>query len=284
MTAFATVLAIIRAGATPVLADIVAGTALLDMDSVQRCITPRTKAVLLVHLYGQARDVVVWAAFCDANGLTLVEDCAQAHLAVSGGQAAGTFGPIAAHSFYPTKNLGALGDAGAIVTDDPGLASKSSQLRNYGQQERYKHVSLGMNSRLDEMQAAILSARLDWLPEFTERRRVVAERYRCELTNPAVRLLDAPRERGEHVFHQFVVTCDDREALAEHLARRDVASLVHYPVPMHRQPALAGIRIAEGGLTVGERHAQTCLSIPCHPQLTDDDASAVIESVNSFTP
>lgn len=284
MTAFATVLAIIRAGATPVLADIDPRTALLSMDSSDSCIGPRTRAVLLVHLYGQARDVDSWATFCDSKGITLIEDCAQSHLAVSGGRPAGSFGPMAAYSFYPTKNLGAIGDAGAVVTNDAQLAAKARQLRNYGQAERYEHVSLGLNSRLDEMQAAILSERSRWLAAFTNRRREVADRYFSEINNQQVTLLSAPRQPEEHVFHQFVLNCNDRDALAGHLAGHGVSTLVHYPVPMHRQPALAGVAIAEAGLAAAERHARTCLSIPCHPQLTDDEVTSVVDAVNSFRP
>jgi len=284
MTAFATVLAIVRAGATPVLADIEPGTGLLSMESVERCLTPRTRAVLLVHLYGQARDVAAWAGFCAAHDVTLVEDCAQSHLALSGGRPAGTFGPIAAYSFYPTKNLGAVGDAGALVTDDPALAEAAACFRNYGQRERYEHVTMGMNSRLDEVQAALLLARLAWLVEFTARRQEVAAAYRSSIANEAVRLLDAPLEHASHVYHQFVVTTDDRTGLAAHLDAAGVGSLVHYPLAMQDQPALAGVTVDPAGLPASARHAQTCLSIPCHPQLTDPEVAQVVDAVNSYRP
>ena len=284
MTAFATVLAIVRAGATPVLADIDPGTGLLSMASVERCLSPRTRAVVLVHLYGQARDVASWVAFCAAHDIVLVEDCAQSHLAVSGGRPAGTFGPMAAYSFYPTKNLGAIGDAGAVVTDDAAFAEQAACLRNYGQRARYEHVALGLNSRLDELQAALLLARLDWLVEFTARRQEVAATYREAIVNPAVRLLDAPIEHASHVYHQFVVTTDDREALAAHLASAGVGSLVHYPVAMQDQPALAGIGVDPAGLPASAEHARICLSIPCHPQLTDTQVEQVVAAVNAYRP
>lgn len=284
MTAFASVLAILRAGATPVLADVEPGTALLSTVSVERCLTPRTRAVLLVHLYGQARDVRGWADFCAARDLVLVEDCAQSHLARSGGKAAGTFGPIAAYSFYPTKNLGAIGDAGAVVTDDAALAEQAACLRNYGQRERYEHVAHGLNSRLDELQAALLLVRLGWLVEFTARRQEVAGAYRSSIDNPHVRLLDAPIEHESHVYHQFVVTTDDRDGLAAHLAAAGVGSLVHYPVAMQDQPALAGVAGDPAGLPVSAEHARTCLSIPCHPQLTDAQVEQVVEAVNGYRP
>lgn len=284
MTAFATVLAIVRAGATPVLADIDEGTAILSRDSVERCLTDRTRAVLLVHLYGQARGVASWATWCAERGLTLVEDCAQSHLAVSDGRPAGTFGPMSAYSFYPTKNLGAIGDAGAVVTDDDTLADAAARLRNYGQRERYEHLEAGLNSRLDELQAAILLARLGWLTEFTARRQQVAEHYRAGIANPAVRLLDPPRQRAEHVYHQFVVTTDDRSALAAHLAGAGVASLVHYPVPMQDQPVLRDVRADPVGLPTSAMHARTCLSLPCHPQLTDGEIEHVVRAVNTYRP
>lgn len=284
MTAFATVLAIVRAGATPVLADIDPSTALMSTSSAERCVTPRTRAIVLVHLYGQARDLTTWVRFCDAHDLALVEDCAQSHLARSDGRPAGTFGAMSAYSFYPTKNLGAIGDAGAVVTDDPALAEQARCLRNYGQRERYEHVALGMNSRLDELQAALLSARLAWLPEFTTRRQEIAAAYHAKIRNEHVSLLDAPRAPDEHVFHQFVVTCTERSALVEHLALAGVQTLVHYPVPMHEQPALLGAASDPEGLPVSERHARTCLSLPCHPQLTDSEIEQVVLAVNSFRP
>lgn len=282
MTAFATVLGIIRVGATPVLADIHPETALLDRESVERCLTSRTRAVVLVHLYGQALDLSGWRAFCDERGIELVEDCAQSHLAQSDGRPAGTYGRVAAYSFYPTKNLGALGDAGALVTDDPELAERGAVLRNYGQRRRYEHVEAGLNSRLDEMQAAILSARLPWLAAFTDRRQTIAAAYLEAFDNPRVQSLAAPRERAEHVYHQFVVRTAEREALIAHLQDRGVGSLIHYPVPMHRQPALPGIARDARGLAHAETHADECLSLPCHPQLTDDDVATVADAVNSF--
>lgn len=284
MTAFASVLGIVRAGATPVLADIDPDTALLDPESVARCLSPRTRAVLPVHLYGQMRNLDQWRAFADEHGVALIEDCAQAHLARESGGAAGSFSPIAAFSFYPTKNLGAIGDAGAVVTSDPELAGTAKQLRNYGQAGQYEHVSLGLNSRLDELQAALLRARLAWLPEFTARRQAIADRYRAEISNAAIRLLAAPTEASAHVYHQFVVLSDDRYALANHLRDNGIGSLVHYPIPLHQQPACLDIARDPAGLTRAERHAVTCLSLPCHPGLSDADVTAVIEATASFRP
>jgi len=282
MTAFATVLAIIRAGATPVLADIESQTALLSVQSVQRCITSKTKAVLLVHLYGQVRDMTAWVELCGQRDIALIEDCAQAHLATWHGKVAGSFGVAGAYSFYPTKNLGAAGDAGALVTNDERIAERAGRLRNYGQSFRYHHPELGMNSRLDEMHAAMLSERLKWLPEFTARRRQIAMAYMDGIDTPLVRKPALPEQPSAHVYHLFVVTSDRRDALQAHLQEQGVQSLIHYPVPMHKQEPCRSLACDPQGVSNSERHAATCLSLPCHPQMSDDNINVVIAAVNSF--
>lgn len=282
MTAFATVLAILRAGATPVLADIDPLTALLSIESAERCVTPKTKALLLVHLYGQVRGMDAWTAFCFKHRITLVEDCAQAHLATWQGKVAGSFGAAGAYSFYPTKNLGAPGDAGMLVTNDQILAQRAGRLRNYGQSIRYQHPELGMNSRLDEIHAAMLAERMKWLPEFTERRRQIAAAYQTRITNPLVRKLASPEEASAHVFHLYVVTCEKREALQAHLLGHQVQALIHYPIPIHHQEPCRNIARDPQGLVQSEIHALNCLSLPCHPQMTDNDVDVVISAVNSF--
>ena len=282
MTAFATVLAILRAGATPVLADIDPKTALMSIDSVGRCITPKTKAIVLVHLYGQVRKMDAWTDFCTKHGVTLIEDCAQAHLASWHGKVAGSFGAAGAYSFYPTKNLGAAGDAGMLVTEDNILAQRAACLRNYGQSERYHHPELGMNSRLDEIHAAMLAERLKWLPKFTEHRRQIADTYRAGIQNPLVQLLAEPEDSLAHVYHLFVVTSEQRDALQSHLQKHQVQALIHYPIPIHAQEPCHKISRDPLGLVNSERHAAICLSLPCHPQMTDDDVAAVISAVNSF--
>lgn len=183
MTAFATVLAIMRAGAVPVLADIDPETALMSLDSVKRCLTPKTKGIILVHLYGQIRDMDQWIQFCEESNIVLIEDCAQAHCASWHGQVAGSFGDAGAYSFYPTKNLGAVGDAGIIVTNNEKLAERARSLRNYGQSERYHHHYVGLNSRLDEIQAAMLLVKVQFLSDYTKRRRHIANIYRKEIIN-----------------------------------------------------------------------------------------------------
>lgn len=282
MTAFASVLAIIRAGATPVLADIEPDTALLAIESAERCITPKTKAVLLVHLYGQVRQMDAWTSFCDQHGITLVEDCAQAHLATWQGKVAGSFGEAGAYSFYPTKNLGAPGDAGILVTKNKAVAERAARLRNYGQSVRYLHPELGMNSRLDEIHAAMLAERMKWLPEFTERRRQIADAYRAGINNPLVRLLAAPEEQIAHAYHLFVISSEQRDALQAHLQANQVQALIHYPVVIHKQEPCLNIARDPQGLANSEQHAAVCLSLPCHPQMSDDDVTTVIAAVNSF--
>jgi dTDP-4-amino-4,6-dideoxygalactose transaminase len=282
MTAFATVLAIIRSGATPVLADIDPDTALLSMSSAERCITQRTRAVLLVHLYGQVRNMTNWVDWCAQRGILLVEDCAQSHLASQNGTVAGAFGAAGAYSFYPTKNLGAIGDGGMLVTRDESIAKRAAMLRNYGQSVRYHHPELGLNSRLDEIQAAFLSVRLQWLAEFTQRRREIAAAYYSGIKHPGVQLLAEAEADTAHVFHLFVVICDRRNALMEHLHAEGVQTLIHYPIPIHQQSPCLDIRRDPLGLAHSEHHAASCLTLPCHPQMSEADMASVIAGINSF--
>lgn len=282
MTAFATVLAILRAGATPVLADIDPETGLLSINSVTRCLTKKTKAVLLVHLYGQVRQMDAWTDFCTNNGIVLVEDCAQAHLSTWRGKVAGSFGMVGAYSFYPTKNLGALGDAGMLVTQNDALAERARRIRNYGQSVRYHHPEIGMNSRLDEIQAAMLTVRLKWLFEYTEKRREIANAYREGIKNECVQLLITPEDSLAHVYHLFVIKSAKRDALQLHLQEQKIQSHIHYPIPVHKQKSCINIARDSNGLRDSEQHAATCLSLPCHPQMTFDDIEQVVFAVNSF--
>jgi dTDP-4-amino-4,6-dideoxygalactose transaminase len=282
MTAFATVLAIMRAGATPVLADIDPDTAMLDPESVRRCLTAKTKAIVLVHLYGQAGPIDAILAIAKDHKIHLIEDCAQAHGARYKGQLVGSFGSVGAWSFYPTKNLGAIGDAGAVATSSGELAAKARALRHYGQTELHHHQLLGMNSRLDELQAAILRVRLQYLAGWTQRRREIAKMYHANMCNPQVRLLPAPAEAERHVHHLFVITCQQRDALQAHLKAQGVESLSHYPLPVHKQEVCRSIPHDSQGLKQAERHAASCLSLPCHPGLPEVDIERVIQAVNSF--
>lgn len=284
MTAVATILGIMRAGATPVLADIDSQTGLLNPASVERCIGPHTRAVLLVHLYGQMRNMDVWTALCKAYGLSLLEDCAQSHDANVNGRRGGSWGVFGAYSFYPTKNLGAAGDAGALVTDDDDLTTVARSLRNYGQSSRYEHPLVGLNSRMDEVQAAILSTRLPRLEAWTGRRRQIADAYREQISNGYLTLLAAPEAPENHVHHLFVILSDHRAQLQAHLADHGIETLIHYPIPAQHQPPLTNLARDPSGLPNAEAHAERCLSLPCAPHLTEDDLGRVIDAVNSFRP
>lgn len=282
MTAFATVLSIIRSGATPVFADIDPGTALLDPESVERCISKKTKAILLVHLYGQIYKMNRWLDLCERHQISLLEDCAQSHLASWQGKVSGSFGVWGGYSFYPTKNLGAIGDAGALVTNDTMVAEQAKILRNYGQTERYHHPSLGLNSRLDELQAALLNERLKWLEQFTARRQKIARQYYQRITNPEITLLQQPESPENHVHHLFVILTKHRNSLAEYLKEQGVSALSHYPIPMHKQKPCYGFESDPQGLKYAESHAECCLSIPCHPQMNQEQVERVIEVLNGY--
>ena len=282
ITAFATVLAILRAGATPVLADIDPDTGMIAPESVRRCLGPRTKAILLVHLYGQIGPVEELGALAKESGAFLLEDCAQAHGAELSGRSAGSFGEFAAWSFYPTKNLGAVGDGGALTTSRTELAEAARSLRNYGQSTRYHHPLLGMNSRLDELQAAILRERLRYLRQWCTRRREIARRYASGIDNPRVQVMPLPADAARHAHHLFVVRCSRRDELQRYLQDEQVQSLIHYPVPVHFQEPCRDIRRDPLGLPRAEEHANTCLSLPCHPGLTNEAVAHVIATVNRF--
>jgi dTDP-4-amino-4,6-dideoxygalactose transaminase len=282
MTAFATVLSIIRAGATPVLADINPNTALLSHESTRRCINKKTKAIVLVHLYGQVRDMDIWRDLCAEQNLALIEDCAQAHLASWGGISAGAHGIAGAFSFYPTKNLGALGDAGALITSNKQISDRVKSLRNYGQTNRYEHPLAGMNSRLDEIQAVILTERLRWLSSFTNRRREIAAEYENRIVNPKITLLTPPQEESAHARHLFCVVSDERDELQSFLSKRNIQTLIHYPIPIHQQESCRNIQRSPDGLNHSETHARSCISIPCHPQLSTKDVDHIINSINEW--
>jgi dTDP-4-amino-4,6-dideoxygalactose transaminase len=282
MTAFATVLAVIRAGAIPVLADIDPDTGLMSIESATRCISTKTTGILLVHLYGQISDMDKWLDFCQSHNLLLFEDCAQAHLAKHKGKCSGSFGVAGAHSFYPTKNLGALGDAGAIVTSNDEIFDKSKILRNYGQSERYHHPVIGINSRLDEIQAAFLAEKIIWLDRYTEIRKKIAKAYRLNIKNPLIHMMKPPVSDESHVYHLFVVKTEYRSQLQSHMLQCGVQTLIHYPLPIHYQPPCTDIRRDPYGLSSAEHHSSLCLSVPCHPHMSDSDVERVVASLNSF--
>ena len=280
-TAVATVTAIELCGATPRLVDIDPVTYTLDPTHLAAAITPRTRAIVPVHLYGAPADLDAILAVARAHGLLVVEDCAQAHGARTRGRAVGTLGDAAAFSFYPTKNLGALGDGGAVATNRPEVAERLRLLRQYGWRERYVSDVAGTNSRLDELQAAILRVRLGHLEAENEARRRLAARYDAALAGlpialPAARPADCP------VYHLYVIRAAARDALAEHLRARGIGTGVHYPVPVHRQPAYAHLGYGPGSLPATEAAAAEVLSLPMYPDLTEGAVDTVAAAIRAY--
>ena len=273
-------LAVMMAGARPVFADIDPERLTLDPRATEAAITSRTRAIMPVHLYGQAADMGAFEAIASRHNLALVEDAAQAHLATVDGRAVGTIGIAGATSFYPTKNLGALGDGGAVITRDAQLAARIKRLRNGGQTSRYHHLEAGANSRLDEMQAAILRARLPYLAGWTARRRDIAARYRDASVPGSVTV---PRQHDAgHVYHLFPVLTLHRASFQAHCANQGVETLIHYPVPIPRQPALASTSPAM--CQVADRVCSEVVSLPMYPALTDEQLAAVTRAFSSFSP
>ncbi len=273
-------LAVMMAGARPVFADIDPERLTLDPRAAEAAITPRTRAIMPVHLYGQAADMRAFEAIAARHNLALVEDAAQAQLATADGRAVGTIGIAGATSFYPTKNLGALGDGGAVITRDAQLAARIKRLRNGGQTSRYHHQEAGANSRLDEMQAAILRARLPLLAGWTARRRAIAAQYRGAAAPGSVTV---PREfDAGHVYHLFPVLTPHREAFQGHCRSQGVETLIHYPVPIPRQPALSSTSPAM--CPIADRVCAEVVSLPMYPALSAAQLEAVTRAFSSFTP
>jgi dTDP-3-amino-3,4,6-trideoxy-alpha-D-glucose transaminase len=273
-------LAIVMTGATPVFADIDPVRLTIDPAAVDAAVTERTAAILPVHLYGQPADMSALQAIAERRHLALVEDACQAHLATCAGRAVGTWGVAGAVSFYPTKNLGALGDAGAVITNDEALAQRVRRLRNGGQTDRYHHAEPGVNSRLDELHAAVLGARLPFLAGWTATRRRLASRYRAALDGLRV-TVPAECDPG-HVYHLFPVLTPDRDAFQAHLSGLGIGTLVHYPIAIPRQRAFAAAAGAD--CPVAARVADTLCYQPLHPALADADDDPVARAVATWTP
>jgi dTDP-3-amino-3,4,6-trideoxy-alpha-D-glucose transaminase len=289
VTAAYTGLAVLLAGATPVVADVDPDTLTLDPAACDAAVTSHTVAIVPVHLYGHPADMPALRAIATRRSLAIVEDCCQAHLATCAGTPVGTSGVGGAFSFYPTKNLGALGDGGAVITNDAETATRIRLLRNGGQINRYTHDQPGVNSRLDELQAAVLRARLPLLQRWTTRRRALAAMYRRLLAHSdRDRELRPLTERDAgHVYHLFVGRTGDREALRAHLTASGVETLIHYPLPLTRQRAFAAIA-AEGAADsrfrcpVAEQATNEILSLPLHPRLADTDVERICSVVQEF--
>jgi dTDP-3-amino-3,4,6-trideoxy-alpha-D-glucose transaminase len=273
-TCIPTISGIERTGARPVLCDVDPATGTIDPGSLRSVLTSATRAIVPVHLYGQCADMDRILEIAAEHGVFVVEDCAQAHLAQFGDRVAGTIGTLGAFSFYPTKNLGALGDAGAVVTRDAELAERLRLVRQYGQASRYEHVTRGVNSRLDELQAAILRAKLPRLPEANRRRAEIAATYDAALSDSSLRPLE--RTPGAiHAFHLYVVRTSGRQRVQEALEARGVQTLIHYPQPVHGQPGYADLAYPAVDLGNAELLAREVLSLPLFPDMSDDEVAHV---------
>ena len=281
-TFIATVLAITYVGAKPVFVDAAVQTYTIDLAKVEEKITARTKAIIVVHLYGRAVDVTPIRDLAKQYDMKIIEDAAQAHGAAVSGVKAGKIGDAAAFSFYPGKNLGALGDAGAVVTDDEELAKKVRAYGNYGSYQKYCHVYKGCNSRLDELQAAFLSVKLPHLDAWNEERRKIAKIYSGQITNEKVVLPQIPENEKEHVFHIYPVLVKEREAFVEHLKRRGIATNIHYPTPIMEQQAYQEFRGQMQRYPVTKRICTEEVSLPLYPGMTEDEIQWVCKCVNQY--
>jgi dTDP-4-amino-4,6-dideoxygalactose transaminase len=277
-TAVATVAAIELCGATPVLVDIDLNAYTMDPSRIESAITKCTKAILPVHLYGHPADMESIMAIARHYGLWVIEDCAQSHGAVYRGRKAGAWGHAAAFSFYPTKNLGAIGDGGMVVTNDSGSAEQVRLLREYGWRQRHVSDFPGLNSRLDELQAAILSVKLRYLDEENQKRRDLAKIYEEILSATSIILPTSP-PGTRHVYHQYVVRSANRDALKEFLADKGIGTAIHYPVPVHKQPAYQGRLRCAGSMATTETVAGEILSLPMYSELTFEQISQVAEVI-----
>jgi len=278
-TAVATVAAIELTGARPVLVDVRDDTMLIDVEKIERALTPRTKAIIPVHLFGQSCDLDPILKLAHARNIFVLEDCAQAHGATYRGKRVGAIGDIAAFSFYPTKNLGAYGDGGAITTNNAEFAQRIDLLRQYGWRERYTSDIKGMNSRLDELQAAVLRIKLRRLDGWNK-----ARRERAALYAALVRTVTLPREMpyGEAVYHLYVVQSPKRDELVAHLKAHGIGTMIQYPHTIHLQPAYTNLGYREGSLPVSERLAREIVSLPLYPELAMDDVRGIAQVVNEF--
>lgn len=281
-TCVPTLSAISFAGAVPVLVDIDPQTQTMDPARIAERLTPRTRAIMPVHLYGQCADMDPILEIAHQHGLRVVEDCAQAHGALYHGRTAGTMGDCGAYSFYPSKNLGAYGDAGLVICKDAVLHDKLRMLRNYGQRQRYYHAIKGYNSRLDELQAAILLAKLPHLDNANRRRRQIAEAYDAAFANLdwLCRPVESPGRH--HVYHLYVIRVSNRDAFQNHMTARGIATMIHYPVPIHRQEAYAECLDQAAYLQNTETQASQIVSLPIYPELGEAQIDRVIVAVKDY--
>lgn len=281
-TYIATALAVSNVGAVPIFVEPEISTFNINVDKIKEKISNKTKAIIAVHLQGRPADMDKICDIANEYNLKVIEDAAQAHGARYKGKMVGSLGDAAGFSFYPGKNLGALGDGGCVTTNNKELADKVRALGNYGSDYKYHHIYKGVNSRLDELQAAFLSVKLDSLDKWNEERRKIANRYISEIYNPNIILPLASDDVFEHIYHVFVIRCKKRNDLEKYLNNLGIGTVKHYPVPMHLQGAYADLNIKEGSLPIAEEISRTVLSIPIYYGMTDDEVDFVIHSINNF--
>ena len=253
----------------------------IDVDKIEEKITDKTKAILVVHLYGMASEMDKIVDICKKHNLKLVEDCAQSHGACFDGKVTGTFGDIGCFSFYPSKNLGAFGDGGAIVTNDEEIAKQFKIYRNYGSEKRYYNKVVGTNSRLDEIQAGLLRVRLKHMQELTDEKIKIAERYTKEIKNEKIKLPELSKG-ATCVWHQYVIKCEERNRLIEYLNEKQIGTIIHYPIPPHLSEAYQYLGYKEGSFPITEHLANTVLSIPMYNGMSEEEQTFVIEALNNF--
>lgn len=281
-TYIATALAVSSVGATPIFVEPEIQTYNINPDKVEEMITENTKAVIAVHLQGRPADMDKICAIANKHNLRVIEDAAQAHGARYKGKRVGSIGDAAGFSFYPGKNLGALGDGGCVTTNDKEIADRVRSLGNYGSDYKYHHIYKGVNSRLDELQAAFLNVKLDKLDYWNEERRKIAEKYFAGITNPLVTLPLKSDDIFEHIYHVFVIRCKERDKLEEYLNSKGIGTVKHYPIPMHRQLAYKDLGIGEGELPIAEEISRTVLSLPMYYGMTDEEIQYVVKNINEF--
>lgn len=279
-TYIASVLAITENGATPILVE-PDEFYNLDADKIEEAITDKTKAILVVHLYGQAANMAKIKVIADKHNLYIIEDCAQSHGAKFRDKTTGVWGDIGCFSFYPTKNLGAFGDSGAIVTDNEEIYEKIKMLRNYGSKVKYHNEILGVNSRLDEIQAALLCVKLSHYDELRQERAEIANRYLNGINNTRI-TLPTIRDNAEHVWHLFVIKTDNREVFQSYLSEKGIITQVHYPIPPHLSEAYRYLGYKAGDYPITEDYADTVVSLPLYEGMTDEEIEYVIETINRY--
>ena len=253
----------------------------MDPNKIEEAITNKTKAILVTHLYGMASKMDEIVSICKKHNLRLVEDCAQSHGACFNGKMTGSFGDIGCFSFYPSKNLGAFGDGGAITTNDPNLDLACRTFRNYGSQKRYYNEVVGTNSRLDELQAGLLRVRLSHLDELAKEKIKIAEKYNKFLSNPKIKLPSIAKG-ATCVWHQYVICCDERDRLIKYLDEKGIGTIIHYPIPPHLQECYKYLGYKEGDFPITEQLAKTVLSIPMYNGMTEEEQEYVIDALNKF--